>query len=106
MKKKRNDNSTTDIDLQNRVAIAVRSLRVSAGLSQQDLADRIGLTQAAISQTERKSSAERQGRMNLTTLKKIADALDQPLWELIQRAETCDVTKAVGNLERGVRKLA
>ncbi len=43
--------------------------------------------------------------MNLTTLKKITDALDEPLWKLVQKAERCDVTKAVPNLKRGLREL-
>ena len=98
-------NKEMEIDLQNRIAIAVRTLRVSKGLSQKDLADATGLTQAAISLTERRSTKAKKARMNLTTVKKIADALQISLWKLIREAESCDVSQAVPNLERVRRRL-
>jgi transcriptional regulator with XRE-family HTH domain len=68
-------------DLKETVATNVRRLRTARGWSQEDLADRAGLSARYVGQIERA-----QASMSVTVLGRIADALKVDAAELVSRA--------------------
>lgn len=70
----RHDRRRAELRAALRAGIAIRDAREEAGLTQTELAARIGIAQSALSRIEA-------GRANLTlgTLQRVTDALDLPL---------------------------
>ena len=68
-------------DLKDIVAINVRRLRRERGWTQEDLADRVGLSARYIGQIERS-----QASMTITVLGRIANALKVEAAELVKRS--------------------
>jgi transcriptional regulator with XRE-family HTH domain len=72
----------------------VRELRASAGLSQRELAERIGTTQSVIARLETGGS-----KPSLTTLERVADAVGREVEvRFRQRVATFDVAQLAANL--------
>ena len=67
-------------DLKEIVAINVRRLRYNRGWTQEDLADRVGLSARYVGQIERA-----QASMTITVLGRIANALKVDAGELVKR---------------------
>ena len=75
-----------------RVGTSIRALREHYGLTQVELADRSGLTPAAVSQIEHGKRMN-----NLESLHALATALElEGLSELFKIIEVCDDEKALG----------
>lgn len=73
----------TGHNLDNRVGLAIKRLREHHGLTQAELAGKVSVTQAAVSQLERGKRVN-----NFTTLELIAQALGTRLSDLIRLAES------------------
>jgi transcriptional regulator with XRE-family HTH domain len=67
-------------DLKEIVAINVRRLRYDRGWTQEDLADRVGLSERYVGQVERA-----QASMTITVLGRIANALEVEAAKLVTR---------------------
>ena len=70
-------------DLKEIVAINVRRLRHDQGWTQEDLADRVGLSARYVGQIERS-----QASMSVTVLGRLAEALKVEASELVKRRAT------------------
>jgi len=68
-------------DLKETVATSVRRLRTARGWTQEDLADRVGLSARYVGQIERA-----QASMSVTVLGRLADALKVDAAELVRRS--------------------
>ena len=68
-------------DLRETVAANVRRLRNARGWTQEDLADRVGLSARYVGQIERAQSS-----MSVTVLGRLADALKVNAAELVRRS--------------------
>ena len=81
------------IDLDLRVGLAVRRLRQVRQMTQSDLAQSAGISQASVSMTE---NGLRNTRFNLVTLQKMAYALgENRLSDLIRFAEDVPTTSEI-----------
>lgn len=70
-------------DLKETVATNVRRLRNARGWTQEDLADRVGLSARYVGQIERSQTS-----MSITVLGRLADALSVEAADLVQRIST------------------
>jgi transcriptional regulator with XRE-family HTH domain len=68
-------------DLRETVATNVRRLRNARGWTQEDLADRVGLSARYVGQIERS-----QASMSITVLGRLADALSVEAADLVERS--------------------
>lgn len=82
------------MSLQVGVGTVVRRERERYGLTQTELAQKTGVSQAFISQVERGIVTG-----NLNTLQKLALGLNTPLSSLIKKVEDLDIEHAVDNAE-------
>ena len=96
-----------NINLNFRVGTALRLERNKRKMTQQEVADLVGLTREAISMLERGQRIN-----NLDTLTRVSNALGQPLWKIVKKSEElgtseeilADVGKALGRLKRAKRR--
>lgn len=87
----------------------VRAVRTALGMSASQLANRLGVTQQAVANTERN---ERSGTVSLVTLAKVADALDcelvvefQPRTSLEETVRRQATNKAIAERNRVVHTM-
>ncbi len=73
----------------------IRQMRLDAGMTQRDLASRVGRNAVRISEFERDLLQDRWGRDRLTLLMEICDALGTNLM-LVPRARTAEVEALLG----------
>jgi len=89
------------LNLDAKIGIVIRDLRLSRGWTQADLAAKAGVTQAAISLIE----TGRRGK-TLSSLQSIALALGQRLGDLVNFAEsTADLTEDLRSSIESARRL-
>jgi transcriptional regulator with XRE-family HTH domain len=65
------------------LASRLRTLRLDRGLTQQELAVKAGLAIVTVARLETKPRPDRPGSTNLSTLQKLARALDVPITDLV-----------------------
>ena len=78
----------------------IRALRISAGLSQKDLARRSGLSIRYISRLENEG-----GNLTLEVLERVAKGLDCPVAEMLRESKTQSTKKDADVLEQAIRLL-
>lgn len=77
----------------------IKSIRSTLGMSQQQLADRLGITKQGVQQLE---AREKEGTLSLSTLREVARALDMQLvYGLVPNDGSLDAL-----IERKARELA
>lgn len=81
----------------------IRQERLKAGMSQRDLASRVGRNAVRISEFERDLLRERWGRDRLTLLVEICDALGLEI-VLVPRARAAEVESLVRRTPRSIPK--